>query len=1288
MSYDGPMGQGWDFNYNRRLVVETNGNVLCANGLGRVDRYTLNTNGTFMSPAGFDTQLGRELDGSYRERDRHGTTNVYSATNTLGIAKLSSINDRNGNQMTFEYNATGQLTNVIDTLDRSIAYSYDPNGRLTNVTDFAGRALSFAYDFSGNLISATSPAVTNTPNGNDFPSGKTTRYIYATGFADARFNHNLLSVTAPNEVAVSGPARLVAQYDTNPLSTNADRLVSLRLGGTNATGVASGGRISYTYTSFGAVGSTDYATRVFQNTATDRNGNVTQYQFNKLGNIVRSIQFTRGLRAGDPAGFTNTFAFNRDGEKIAQTNAELDSLQYTFDSANPDRLQQGNLLQTRALPGPRGGDQAQIVGVNSYEPNFNFVATTTDGRGNTINFSYDSFGNRTQTTHQIPSIVDDFEYNEFGQMTAHILPENDTASRRRDQMQYYSSGSQNGYLQSQTVDAGNLHLTTAYGYDSVGNIVRTVDPRNNDITNVVNQLNQVVRGSSREVSTASGLVRYLRDTFYDANDNVVRTDVQNRDETGALVSSNPVFTTTSTFNIIDRRLGWTQEVTSASSIVTAFSYDSNDNPVLTRFGEAVAGRQTNNVVQMSYDERDLPWRITRAPGDPNQSTDQYDYDGNGNQIRVSQGLENSSRIETATFDGYNRLTAQTDPMGNTAAYRYDANGNSVTNRRDGELIDLPGDTSNVRLTEITYTYDAMNRLVQTDQAFFDTATGTDLAGGHAISQTVYTGTSQVFQTIDANGHLTTITHDTANRPSVVTDSKTNTVAYTYDANGRVITITEVDKSDLGSPDQTFVTQKTYDNLDRLIWIVDNAGDTNRYAYDSRNNLLTHTDGRSNFTRDTYDGVNRRIATTRFLTADGLGSGTPVGTIVTGQNWDDSFRLTGQIDGSSNTTAFAYDSLSRTIRTTFADGTTNRATFDVQGNKTSATDAIGNVVNSTFDVLNRETTRTITRAAAVAGTTSENYQYDGLSRPTRLENNDSVVSRNYDSLSRLIRETQQINPGGADQTIARTYDSVGNQLSCNYPGGRVVNTTYDVLNRPQTVSDNSGTIANYNYFGRGRVERRDYGNGTRADYGFDEVRRMTNSLHSVIIGGAPIDSRAYGWDAAHNKTAFNDLLVPTLDSRSFSYDSANRLVQSATAVAGPTISYTLDAVGNRVSVTGGSSAGSYSMNSATPPADFQMNQYSTTSFDMRTNDANGNLASAGPLKFIFDYRNQLVAALRFDGISAYTNVLSAKYDCFSRRLEKSAAGTTNRYYYAGWQEIEEQDGTNATVATCIWMPGPG
>ena len=73
--------------------------------------------------------------------------------------------------------------------------AYNGAGRIASVTDFSGRAVTYGYNAAGDLITVTSPPVTGTVTGNDFPAGKTVTYGYSSGFADARLNHNLLTVT-------------------------------------------------------------------------------------------------------------------------------------------------------------------------------------------------------------------------------------------------------------------------------------------------------------------------------------------------------------------------------------------------------------------------------------------------------------------------------------------------------------------------------------------------------------------------------------------------------------------------------------------------------------------------------------------------------------------------------------------------------------------------------------------------------------------------------------------------------------------------------------------------------------------------------------------------------------------------------------------------------------------------------------------------------------------------------------------------------------------------------------
>jgi RHS repeat-associated protein len=1252
MNYDGPLGYGWEFNYNRRLAMQTNGDVLRMDGAGRADRYVL-TSGSFQAPSGFYTQLIQTNGGSFVERDRHGMRWFYAPTNALGIAQMTSMLDRNSNQMTFQYNTLGQLTNVTDTLQRPITYGYDGNGRLTTVVDFTGRMLQFVYDANGDLISETSPGVSGTPNGNDFLLGKKTTYTYSSGFPDARFNHDLLTVTAPNEVA-GGPPRLAAQYNTNSASQDADRLISLRLGGTNASGVAAGGAIYYGYAGLGVAAPTNFTMAVFQTTVTNRNGNVTQYEFNQLGNIVGTVQFTNGVRSGGPSSFTTLFAHNKDGELIARTGAEGDVTLYTY-STNSDRFQQGNLLQTLRLPGPRGGDQANgILFTNSYEPKFNFIATTTDGRGNTTTYSYDQNGNRTNIVHRIPSIVEDFEYNGYGQVTAHVLPDNGSGHRRRDVMTYYSSVPQTGYLQNQIVDAGptNFNLTTTYEHDARGNVVHTIDPRGNDNFSVVNALDQVVRTIS---PTAPGGVRYTNDTYFDANDNVMLTVIDNRDATGAQDPAMPGIETFASYDILDQAITNQQQVSATQFITSATRYDANQNRVLSISPEAVAGRQANNVLQTIYDERDLVFQEIRAPGDPGHSTTQYDYDGDRNLVRTMQGLEDTPRTTLYAYDGYNRRTNTTDAMGNVTTTHYDSNGNATNTAVFGELIDVPGSAGDTNLSSLTTTFDPMDRVVTNDAAFFDAQTQAPIGGGHAITRTVYSSASQVLLGYDANNNPTTTAYDSANRSSLVTDAKGNMVAYIYDANNNPATNIQTDLSDLGNPSQWFTNRSTYDNLNRLTAAIDNLNNTNCVAYDSRNNRTLLIDARGNFTTNVFDGLNRLTATLRALTRSGDNTTSSYATITNRQAWDDDSRLISQIDSNTNATRYSYDALNRQTSTLVADGTSNSIAFDVHGNIVSTTDANQTTVTNHYDLLNRVIGKQVTPGPGVsAATTLEGFMYDGLSRLISATNNQTSLGRSYDSLGRVLSETQ-IMFGGSNQntTVLSSYDAVGNQLTCQYPGlTRTVTTYYDSLNRKKVITSLGITNATFSFIGPGRLESRTNGNGTYTLYAYDGARRETNITH-YGVGGIPFESHDFTWDPAYNKAQHSYLRadLPNV-SRFLTNDSLNRLVGSVAPWA--TNLYALDGLGNRTN--------GYEFNS--------VNEYTNTPFGANTFDANGNYTQAnntdGTTTYVYDYRNLMVNLQPpLSSTTFYT------YDALGRRVAKSSGSGTTRFLYDGWRELEEQ-----------------
>ena len=1284
MGTDSTGGSGWSTSYDIRLVDE-NDFFSVYGGDGRRDLYISQPDGTWRA-----SQLFRELrsnpDGTYTLTFEDTGTWTFFGLAQVPAGRIKFITDRDDNTMTFEY-SQDRLTVIRDSLNRAVTISYTPEGQISSLTDWAARQTRYEYyqqevagGNPGDLKSVTTPAVIGTPTGNDFPNGKTTTYTYTTGFADERLNHDLLTITDPkgqtylqniyaHTIAPSDP-----RHTLDPSDIHFDRVVRQTLG--NAGETTDYFYVRLSPTPGGAVSAgVENNVAVLKVIERDRVGNVSEYYYDLRNLLVMQRDFTgradptkvttdtkncteetncpmNKVRASDPNFFETRYEYNDEALLTHVVYPEGNEEQFVYDESNADIRSRGNLLQHCRIPGPRGGDQTQICESFVYDTGMggccgtNFVTRHVDGRGHETLHVYDADGNRIHTQHRITSIVEDWEYNSFGQMTAHILPDNGSDYQRQDQFTYYTSGPQTGYLRRRIVDVGGLNLTTTYEYDAVGNVVRVTDPRGHDAQYVVNQLNQVVREISREVTDGSG-VRYQRDRYYDFNNNLVRTDVQNVDDQG-IVQANSHLTTIYEYEILNNLVRMCQEdgsytnpipglphapdcdaLPSAEFIFMEYGYDGNRNRTLERKGAAVSGAQPANTVNTLYDERDLVFREIRAQSDPDQSSIQFDYDGNGNRVKTHEGIENNPRIREVAYDGYDRLVVSVDPPGNAVQSHYDANGNLLSTRTDREFPVLPGNNDK-RLAETFYEYDAMDRRTRQDMAFFDAESQTSIGDGLATMQTFYNDNSQVILTVDDNQHESLTSYDTANRRSRVTDAKGNTTTFAYDANSNTLSMSSVEKSDLGNPDQTFTTSSAYDNLNRRIRMVDNVGNTTQYAHDSRNNSVLETDALGRQVRRVYDGLDRLVATARDMNGNGAGPSDPAD-IVTTQAWDKSSRRIRQTDDNGNSTRYTFDALDRQVATVYADGTSHATVFDVHGNIVRTIDANDSVATTAYDLLNRPSFRSITPGKGVSvDTTAEAFQYDGLSRLIRAEDDDSIVLRAYDSLANVLEETLTIDKAGhpTTGTIASTYDGLGNKLICTYPGGRRIVTQYDELNRKSVIADFTDApqlVATYKYVGPARVERREYGNGTRTDYVYDGatgipnppgdfgVRRIISTTHTRVADGSVIDDRSFTWDKVGNKTQRRDpRLGGTELTHGYSYDASYRLIR--TTVTRPDLSrerdtqYSFDGVQNRTVVTGNPDDGEHVGNYTIEPGDFEVNQYTLTPFHRQEYDNNGNLAA--------------------------------------------------------------------------------
>jgi RHS repeat-associated protein len=834
INFNGPLGHNWEFNYNRRLFIEAGSSVLRMDGYGRADRYEL-VGGSFKAPTGFYTQLLRNTDGTFIEQDRNRTQVFYSAPDGEGIARMTELRDRNGNRMQFKYNPQGQLVEVIDTLGRSIAYHYNAENRLVEVEDFAGRKIRFEYDSTDDLVAVTSPAVTGTPHGNDFPEGKTIRYRYGTGFSKAAPAHNLLEITAPNEVASGGSPRVRIEYEIKKGSPNLGRVLRQTLGGVNANGVPAGGTISYEYVSFGKPAKGNLTKPVAQTTVTDRNGNRTEYQFNEFGNVMRIREFAnRGIRKRDSTLFETQMEYNQDGEMTRLLQAEGNSIEYIYDAKNPDRLQQGNLLaEIRHADSKRGGDQEFIKTTYTYESIFNQRRTVTEARGNDPAYVPQN-GGKTSPERYTQLYIFDYQEGDNLRALASVLG--------------VSEGETKNLLARANISLGLGDVNGDGRKDQIaGNIVKVTYPTVNlrEDSNVA----RIEGGTKQTIEEVFSYNEFGQMTRYrDAEDNVTLYDYHpenDPDGNGANftagVSSGP--------------FGYLKEIIRDAESNPSRNSGTNSTPVQIKecyFHDPVGNikrRIDGRGIATDYviNELNQVVELIRAadvsaaldnPHEPNwrACTDEtlvectrgmiafryrtlFSYDGNNNMVRraIENRDSNNERLQ-GTFITHEfkydildnaieevRQVSDDPREGVVTKYRYDRNENRILDINP--VANLPaGHPHHQPSNIVSYVFDERDLLFASTQG----------------------GLTGQFRAVEAHA-------DVPEKSGIPDNPGALTITHRYNGNRKLTEmIKAADKTGDGNPRST---SYLYDGFDRPVSIIDAVGNRQFMQYDAANNIV-------------------------------------------------------------------------------------------------------------------------------------------------------------------------------------------------------------------------------------------------------------------------------------------------------------------------------------------------------------------------------------------------------------------------------------------------------------------
>lgn len=1224
--FDGPMGFGWDHNYNTRVTVlprdsasspaKKPGDVIWYDGGGRADRFAhkVASDGglSYTSPKGVFSELTKDGDRFYLTQS-DGTVFCYRPSGRVPDSRyvLESITDRFGNAMTFEHDALDQLRKVRDSMGRYYYLGYNDEGRLISLTDFTGRVISYGYDLEHNLTSVTSPATA------DFPDGKKTQYHYHCGspetdwqgqpLSERQLNHNLLTITDPK-----GQTYLENTYYMDPNDIRFDRVATQRLG------VApDGGTFLYDYS-----GSNNVVTSA---SATNRSGHTATYAYDTAGNLLTVVK--QGILDGDDRvkEITSTFEYTDEGLIRSVTSPYPNGIktEYTYNSEEKSRLRQGDML-TRTVT-PRDGGVAREY---KYTPGpFGVLTESTVPAGNNMDFvtTYDvddkglvksiQYPIVTLSDGKVKRITESFTYGSRGELLS--VTSGDGVVTRYEYLDGFDGpGYQKAVIQdsavggtgaSREVEGDAFNLKNSITYDQFGNVETITDARGKVTMLQTNEQNQIV-------SIDDG--RGKRTFAYDANDNLEVTS-----ELGGLKIEH-------TYNSLDltAQIRRSYNKSSGEQVIctNTFEYDASEHPSVNR-------THYQHETRTTYDPRGLPAELSTAGGEAEVkgSLQKMTYDDLGNIRTSTDGEENSTSYE---YNGFGELSAVVDPNGSRTAYERDPRGLITAERAY--------DKSGNLLKETTCELDELGRQRVVRETIFG---GLDSSSPNdkpvAETRLLYDSAGRVLQVTDPLGRIHTFKYDGLGRTVVETDPVGNWQQTVYQGLDP-ITVIRHDVQPDGAQSETTTVAK-FDKYGRLTEKTTALGTqdarTERFEYDERDNLTRSETVGADITFREYDPLNRLV---KIWT----------GTEETNFEYDLEDRVIRQTDALGRQIQMEYDGRGRLITETYPDGTTSRRTFNLNNALKTLTDRAGNTFNYTYDPGNRLTRIDVSNVPGFEGTTSRTFSYDGLNRVVQAQatagSNTFASGFVYNSQGDLLKSTQGISE------IHGSYNLAGERSFLTYPGGSQLDTAMDPLGRVKSLASSGKTFAGYRFSGRDRVADGVFGNGVTAKIGLSPAREEKTRTYS-LPGGQTQTGFTLDRDGAGRLSAVayahaggrGDRYAYSGEGRlaSVSYGLQDPLDQGSSDSSAQTASYEYDKAGNRLTFTRDGTALSYTSN--------LLNQYETVGTEDLEYNAKGNLHKDSQHTYAYDALGQLV---RVRDAADTHDLVSYSYDAAGRRVNRTTS----------------------------------
>lgn len=1158
---DGAMGPGgWTHNYDMRVKRCDATTIQWLTGSGRIEEFQQRPDGSYASPVGFFARLLGDETG-FVIREPHGLKYVFkSLSDPIAPGCLAFIQDRHANKLTFTYGNTaqsfGKIVSVSDPYDRVYTYGYDLAGRLFTVQDFSGRVVTLRYSASGDLVKVTSPTVIETTKKtpiipeNQFPAGRSEVYGYTSGNADIRLNHKLVVALAPNEAAgvtdaqlldlafLRTKARLENTWDLDPFSGTAGRVLSQRVGGTNATGVTAGGTFTFSYQKVLPAGVDPVNDEVLKVTVVDPRGNVSEGFLNAAGQCVRDRRYTRGIRGSDPPFFESMRRFNGDGLTTLAQPPLGARIVFGYDSGSVNRSSQANLLSRAIFPDSRGDSQggtAPRIVTFTYEPIYNMMRTFTEERG------YNPLPGPIQ-----PPVVG-------APPTFDYVVQNDPANARGiSQIARYTTTRYFDYQQANTPINPVTALAREVGLSStvVSNLLASAG-----VALAQGNLNQ---DSSDELFGFGDVVKIVAPA-------VTLDPLQRRASAAAFGSVQQIETLT-----VHNKYGQPTKVTDAErNVHTVVYYPSNDPD-----GDGVVDNAQSDPTggYPSVVTRDVQLDPARESGTnpaPTNITVKTFYDSVGNPVGVldSRGIRHVRDVNS--LNETVRTLAATDTSGAylprdralpalsyEALLIHDANGNVVESRlgnqgeRDGTsafVASNPYWCTKARFDIL----DAPLAVIREVTPIANDASITESSPGVTVTRFAYDPNENLALVTKPEGNTVAFTRDERDLPFMTVrgpgTASESIVTRSYDANGNLETVVDGAKNNPGknvSVTAGDLARVVRDGFDRPVQIFDAENQTTRILYDPAGHPVrtvrygSPEEGSPRLAEvlQYWDEAGRlfRTAALAFrydtpgstgrpfdLATPSLGATPPPGEkfAISEVDLDALGRAIRHVDMKGDESLVDFDGAGRVLRSQsplFGPAFSYPGSSSVRNSADNTYDGAGNLIHSVAH--RRSPLATVPGAGVNNVDVIDDRVVDALGRTVRVTDAMTFTTRfYYDSRSNLIARTDP-----------RSATTVVDPLNLRGPGpstingdGNVVRMFYDGLSRctrteallkvngvgdgdPNLTANTnldtsnpaipSGIVVTQTAFDRNsRVQSRTDSNGGVTSFAFDELDRATREI---------------------------------------------------------------------------------------------------------------------------------------------------------------------------------------------------